>query len=175
METFIVLGFCFILYEALDFFQSCYSNNNRHHHQHPQFNKTNKNPNNLETIDENSTKTSNTEVNAQFNGEFDSTTTTATTPITPNSDLVYNDSSSDSIDLNKDTIQLDDDFISNEDEFDDDDDEETIIHNPSNVYSICDRVSVHNHQQHQQLIDYPNANKNANFNDYDKLICGLNK
>lgn len=27
METFIVLGLCFILYEALDLFQSCYSNN----------------------------------------------------------------------------------------------------------------------------------------------------
>lgn len=33
METFIVLGLCFILYEALDLFQSCY-NNNRHHTHH---------------------------------------------------------------------------------------------------------------------------------------------
>lgn len=33
METFIVLGLCFILYEALDMFQSCY-NNNRHHTHH---------------------------------------------------------------------------------------------------------------------------------------------
>lgn len=39
METFIVLGFCFILYEALDFFQSCYTNNNLHEQQHPQFSK----------------------------------------------------------------------------------------------------------------------------------------
>lgn len=30
METFIVLGLCFILYEALDLFQSCYNNNQRH-------------------------------------------------------------------------------------------------------------------------------------------------
>lgn len=39
METFIVLGFCFMLYEALDFFQSCYTNNNLHEQQHPQFSK----------------------------------------------------------------------------------------------------------------------------------------
>lgn len=39
METFIVLGFCFILYEALDFFQSCYTNNNLHEQRHPQFSK----------------------------------------------------------------------------------------------------------------------------------------
>lgn len=39
METFIVLGFCFILYEALDFFQGCYTNNNLHEQQHPQFSK----------------------------------------------------------------------------------------------------------------------------------------
>lgn len=32
METFIVLGLCFILYEALDLFQSCY-NKERHQHQ----------------------------------------------------------------------------------------------------------------------------------------------
>lgn len=34
METFIVLGLCFILYEALDLFQSCYNHNNRHSHHH---------------------------------------------------------------------------------------------------------------------------------------------
>lgn len=34
METFIVLGLCFILYEALDLFQSCY--NNQHHNQQQQ-------------------------------------------------------------------------------------------------------------------------------------------
>lgn len=33
METFIVLGLCFILYEALDLFQSCYNNQ-----EHPQQN-----------------------------------------------------------------------------------------------------------------------------------------
>lgn len=32
METFIVLGLCFILYEALDLFQSCYNNNRHNHH-----------------------------------------------------------------------------------------------------------------------------------------------
>lgn len=30
METFIVLGLCFILYEALDLFQSCYNRPNQH-------------------------------------------------------------------------------------------------------------------------------------------------
>lgn len=31
METFIVLGLCFILYEALDLFHSCYNNNRPQH------------------------------------------------------------------------------------------------------------------------------------------------
>lgn len=30
METFIVLGLCFIIYEALDLFHSCYSNQQQH-------------------------------------------------------------------------------------------------------------------------------------------------
>lgn len=182
METFIVLGFCFILYEALDFFQSCYSNNNRHQHQHPQFNKTKKNivgknkiRNNLDTIDENETIKQSTTINdididtnvismniessdVQFNGEYDSIITNS------KYHLVHcNDSSSESIDLNK-----DDDYLINEDDDDDDSDSDN---NPSiskHVYSICDRLTA-NHQQ--QLINYnSNEMKRSHFDDYDKLI-----
>lgn len=169
METFIVLGFCFILYEALDFFQSCYSNNNRHQHQHPQFNKTkknifnkNKNRNNLDTIDENETiKQSTTNAididtniisvniessNAQFISELNS----------------Y--SSSESIDLNK-----DDDYLVNEDDDDNDDsDSDNNLTISKHIYSICDRLTA-NHQQ--KLIDYnPNEMKGPHFDEHDRLI-----
>lgn len=220
METFIVLGFCFILYEALDFFQSCYGTNNRHQHQHPQFNKTNPSadifdttattseiqtttdelsattestttpPSNLNKIDENSSTKSistidrniidvnvNIESHVQYTDEFDldiNATIKTARATNSNCNLLCNDSnfSSDSIDFNGDIItdeQFDDFIDNNEDEEYDSD--ETIIHNPSksNVYSICDRVNTNNHQQ---LIDYAIANKNANFDDFDKLIVG---
>lgn len=38
METFIVLGLCFILYEALDLFHSCYSNQQQHSFGNSDFN-----------------------------------------------------------------------------------------------------------------------------------------
>lgn len=197
METFIVLGFCFILYEALDFFQSCYSNNNRHQHQHPQFNKTKTNigdkndiRHTLDTIEENekikSTTTLTTATNAididtnvismniesshvQFDGgEFNSIITNS------NYNLVRcNDSSSESIDLNK-----DDDYLVHA--YDDDDydyDSDNDNNNPSfskHVYSICDRLTTANHQQQlqqQQLIDYnPNEMKGSHFDEHDRLI-----
>lgn len=46
METFIVLGLCFILYEALDLFQSCYNNNRHQNQQHLSHNQNNNNNNN---------------------------------------------------------------------------------------------------------------------------------
>lgn len=75
METFIMLGFCFILYETLDFFQSCYTNNNLHERQHPKFSKdqtkstaaTTKQP--LPSIAEAEAATSSSSVDANENDE----------------------------------------------------------------------------------------------------------
>lgn len=57
METFIVLGLCFILYEALDLFQSCYNRPNHHQPLHHQQNgdgglkDINKIPKHSQTVD----------------------------------------------------------------------------------------------------------------------------
>lgn len=150
METFIVLGFCFILYEALDFFQSCYSNNNRHHQQHPQFNKDINASNTKDILDNNDENTTNlrdvitsatlseNEKHVKFNSELD---------------LVSND-----------------DSVVDFENFRDIDSDETDLNNQSNanIFSICDRVNNFNRQP---LIDYQNESKNSNFNDYDKLIA----
>lgn len=155
METFIVLGFCFILYEALDFFQSCYSNNNRHHQQHPQFNKDISGANTKETFDNNDENATNLqdvitstslgdEKHVQFSSELDLA------------------SSSHSNHDHDDSVEFESIRACNS--------EETIINNQSNrsIFSICDRVNNFNRQP---LIDYQSDNKNSNFNDYDKLIA----
>lgn len=158
METFIVLGFCFILYEALDFFQSCYSNNNRHQQQHPQFNKdisaAHTKENLVDNNDENVANLSDSIANnliqddnhCELNSEFD-----------------LGSSSHSNHELGDDSVEFE--------SFREIDSEETIINNQSNhssVFSICDRV---NNFRSQQLIDYQRGNKNSHFNDYDKLIA----
>lgn len=155
METFIVLGFCFILYEALDFFQSCYSNNNRHQQQHPQFNKDINATDIKETVDNNDENATNLqdvitsmplsdENHVKLSSEFDLASTSHS------NDYEHNDS---------------DEFDSFRATFDS---EETIINNQSNrnIFSICDRV---NNVNRQPLIDYQNDTKNVNYIDYDKL------
>lgn len=154
METFIVLGFCFILYEALDFFQSCYSNNNRHQQQHPQFNKnisaTNTKVNRRHTTDSIAKILISDDNNhIELSSEFD---------------LASSSSSSHSNHERDDSVEFD--------SFRELDSEETMLNNQSHqsgVFSICDRV---NNFRSQQLIDYQKENKkNSNFNDYDKLIA----
>lgn len=158
METFIVLGFCFILYEALDFFQSCYSNNNRHHQQHPQFNKDISANNTKDTFDENATNlrdviasASLSEKRVKFSSKLD---------LASSSHSNHDDD--------------DDDSVVDVDDFDSirelDSDEPILNNNQSshNIFSICDRVNNFNRQP---LIDYQSENKNSNFNDYDKLIA----
>lgn len=175
METFIVLGFCFILYEALDFFQSCYSNNNRH--QHLQSSNT------TDNLAGNATN-SNDSIKSVPISDVDAIANANLKRIQNDTDISFVCSSSESINLNEDNVQLlatkiieeyDSDSNNNDDIYDDDDHEnmnQTIDNNQSNqnVYSICDRISNHNHQQ---LIDYNIVNKNTNFNsEYDKLIVG---
>lgn len=163
METFIVLGFCFILYEALDFFQSCYSNNNRHHQQHPQFNNDISGTNTKENVD---------------NNDENATTATNLRDVITSMPL-----SDDTLHVKRNTSELDlassshsygelDDSVEFDANIQAYDGEETIINNqsnPGNIFSICDRVNNFNRQP---LIDYQsNENKNSNFNDYDKLIA----
>lgn len=152
METFIVLGFCFILYEALDFFQSCYTNNNRHHQQHAQFSREISTTNSKETVD-----------NSDDSDNFRDVITSV--PLSEENHV--NLSSEFDINSSKHSYYERDDIIEFENigAFDS---EETIIDNQSNrqIYSICDRVNNFNYQQ---LIDYQSENKNSNFNDYDEL------
>lgn len=160
METFIVLGFCFILYEALDFFQSCYTNNNRHHQQHPQFAKditsASRVKETLEIIDENA---------ATFNDVITSMPLRDESyRVKLNSELEFVASSSH---LNS---ELCDDSVV---EFDEDESDDIIQTNQSphtSIYSICDRVNNFNRPQ---LIDYHTENTTnvTASNDYDKLIA----
>lgn len=156
METFIVLGFCFILYEALDFFQSCYSNNNRHHQQHPQFNKDISTTNTKETVDNNDEK---------------ATILRDVITSIPSRDENHMKLSSSELDLasSSHSYHEHDDSV----EFDNIqtcDGEQIIINNQSNrnIFSICDHVNNFNRQP---MIDYQSENKNSNFNDFDKLIA----
>lgn len=130
-----------MLYEALDFFQSCYSNNQRHQQQHPQFNKDIS-----ATTDDN---------NDEYGSSSQRNLITSVPISDVNGDAELASSSHESVDCIIESIR----------EFDS---EETIA-NQSNrsVFSICDRV---NHFNRQPLIDYHNDDKNAHFNDYDKLI-----
>lgn len=156
METFIVLGFCFILYEALDFFQSCYSNNNRHHQQHPQFNKDISATNTKESVDNNDENATNLR------------DVITSVPLSDENHVKFSNSeldlssSSHSYHEHDDSVEYDSIQAC--------DGEETIINNQSNrnIFSICDRVNNFNRQP---LIDYQSENKNSNFNDYDKLIA----
>lgn len=156
METFIVLGFCFILYEALDFFQSCYSNKNKHHQQHPQFHKDISAINTIETIDNNDESATNLQnliTSAALSDENDVKLS--------NSELDLASTSHSYRELNN-SIEFNSIRACN--------DEETIINNQSNrhIFSICDRVNNFNRQP---LIDYQSENKNSSFSDYDKLIA----
>lgn len=174
METFIVLGFCFILYEALDLFQSCYTNNNRHPHQQLQ----------LTDANEANSITDDTETNdvPAANASSDANNVITTVPLRSSDSPAKQDSatSSESIYLCEDNVQLlnasvksgqdyefidnveeDDDEYNDDDDIDDaddddledcDDDEDSgdSGNNQSkNVYSICDRVSQHN--QHRLI------------------------
>lgn len=190
METFIVLGFCFILYEALDFFQSCYSSNNRHH-QHPHFHNRNggavassSSPASGSASDNNICCNSSTSIGS------DSSSSPIAVPVTIESHVSYNSeydsgSSSDaalyasacSSDLNnfssRETAQLM--RLGSIEEYDSDD---TIINNQSNqyannkVFSICDRVINHN-QLRGQRDSIDNVKISNQFDsDYDKLIVG---
>lgn len=166
METFIVLGFCFILYEALDFFQSCYTNNNRHHQQHPQFNKDLTSASASTSVKDNLDNTDENATNDTFNDVITAMPLSDANRVKlQNSELDFVASSSH---LNHE--QCDDSAI----EYDDNQDidsEETIIMNQSHhtsVYSICDRVN--NFNRHP-LIDYRHENTTTNSDDYDKLIA----
>lgn len=153
METFIVLGFCFILYEALDFFQSCYTNNNRHHQQHPQFSKditsasvkepTDNNDENTHTFNDviTSMPLSDESKRVKFNSELDFQASSSHF----NSELCIDD-----------IVELDEC-------------DETNQSPHASIFSICDRV---NHFNRPQLIDYRTENTNVTTsNDYDKLIA----
>lgn len=200
METFIVLGFCFILYEALDLFQSCYTNTNRHRHQRLQLTETSATANETNAVDE-------TKPEVITSGPVRNTSHQANLNKTTDANSKFECSSSESVYLCEDNVQLltataksiqNYEFNKNEmrnnvdlgddDEYDDDDEDENDVDNVDddddddidsdssdsqskvNVFSICDRVSQHN--KHHLIDCQFTNNKNTNFNDYDKLIIG---
>lgn len=120
METFIVLGLCFILYEALDLFQSCYNNtsNQQPQTQPQQPPQTTSDGSSGDTNECNSSSSSSVD-------HIDNDT------LTENKDTLH-------------TIVLD----TNIDDNNDDDDDNDVIANASTpystnkVFSICDRVNV---------------------------------
>lgn len=152
METFIVLGLCFILYEALDLFQSCYNKDpdRPHHHRrrHCNFGTS-----------ANSTSCSGDAVNSDFCVVGAS-----------NGSAVHCDSISASDDtahlMRLDTVA----------ELDNDDDDQSNHSDRIKVYSICDRLGNRKFENN----DSYGANQNVNNNnavcvddgDDAKLIVG---
>lgn len=115
METFIVLGLCFILYEALDLFQSCY---NKERHQQQQHQRQQEHS---------------SDGACSSSGRAGSSTDC----IAANNN--NNCSGSDSYCVNKDTAHLMPLDSIEEIDLDSDDNQSTHL-NKSKVYSICDRV-----------------------------------
>lgn len=113
METFIVLGLCFILYEALDLFQSCYNKERRQQQQHF-------------SADTNSSTIS---CNSSECNKSDSTIASDFTNATS--------SNNNSIIRNKDTAHL---MLLDSIEEIDSDDNQSNQFDKNKVYSICDRV-----------------------------------
>lgn len=160
METFIVLGLCFILYEALDLFQSCY-NKERHHHQHQQLHNHRhrrqrnynfgNNPGCSTAID------NNIDDGVNVNSDFCIVGTS-------DDSVNINTINCDSINVNKDTAHLMRlDSISELDS----DDNQTIHSDINKVYSICDRVI-----NRQFDNDSYSANNIVCVDDNIKLIVG---
>lgn len=153
METFIVLGFCFILYEALDFFQSCYSNNNKHHQQHLQLSEDIFTHNTRETADSNDESATNLlnvinsvplsdENHVKLNSGFDLANSSHSNYETDNSVDFESLGAYDSEKENTNNNQ------SNQ-----------------NIFSICDRV---NNLNREHMIEYQSEAQNSNVNSFDK-------
>lgn len=114
METFIVLGLCFILYEALDLFQSCYNNQQ----QHPQ---------------------TNDDIDCTTNTSSNNCNSSSTICARNSNNATTNDI--DTASVNKDTARLV--TLDSIDEIDSEDNQSNQFAN-NKVFSICDRVVVDN-------------------------------
>lgn len=159
METFIVLGLCFILYEALDLFQSCY-NKERHQHNQPRYHRQRQRPYTFGTSTTNPSCSS--AASGNDNGTDDGLAVGSDFCIVGTSASAAADC--DSINVNKDTARLVRlDSIS---ELDSDDNQAN--HSDKNrVYSICDRVINRQFEN-----DSYSANNIVCVDDNIKLIVG---
>lgn len=130
METFIVLGLCFILYEALDLFQSCYNSNGNEQPQQEQPQSAPQPSSDGNACDGDACSSSINNVTNIDNG---------------------------AISMNKDTLHsvLLDANIDNDEDDDDTNAKQSEQFSNNKVFSICDRVTVNGqcHRDDVHLID----------------------